>query len=146
MDYKARQLERNGVSLNYIDEGHGPAVMLVHGFPDSINLWRHQIPALLDTGYRVIAADNRGMGQSDAPMGSEAYALDEIVSDLVAILDAGAVERVAVVGHDWARSSPGDWSIASASGPVASCPCPWALPSVTPAATIYARRRSAGTP
>lgn len=125
MDYKARQLERNGVSLNYIDEGHGPAVMLVHGFPDSINLWRHQIPALLDTGYRVIAADNRGMGQSDAPMGSEAYALDEIVSDLVAILDAGAVERVAVVGHDWGAVIA--WGLVDRIGQRASCFLPMSV-------------------
>lgn len=54
-----------------IDVGEGPAVLLVHGFPDSIYLWRHQVPALPDAGYRVIAADNRGMGQSAVPAASE---------------------------------------------------------------------------
>ena len=101
MNYPTKQLEREGVSLNYIDEGRGRAVLLLHGFPDSIHLWRHQVSALLDAGYRVIAADNRGMGQSDAPAGSEAYALAEIVSDLVAILDECEVEQVAVAAHDW---------------------------------------------
>ncbi len=55
MNYPTRRLERKGASLNYIDEGKGPAALLVPGFPDSIHLWRHQLPALLDAGYRVIA-------------------------------------------------------------------------------------------
>jgi pimeloyl-ACP methyl ester carboxylesterase len=101
MNYPRKQLEREGVSLNYIDEGSGPAVLLVHGFPDSIHLWRHQVSALLEAGYRVIAADNRGMGKSAAPTTIEAYALGELVADLMAILDACNLERVAVVGHDW---------------------------------------------
>jgi len=99
--YANKMLQRDGVSLNYIDEGEGPVVLLVHGFPDSIHVWRHQVPALLDAGYRVITVDNRGMGQSDAPTDIDAYALEEIISDLVAILDASSVEKVAVAGHDW---------------------------------------------
>jgi pimeloyl-ACP methyl ester carboxylesterase len=101
MNYAAKQLVRNGVSLNYIDEGKGLPVLLMHGFPDSIHLWRYQIPALLEAGYRVIAADNRGMGQSDALAGSGAYTLDEIIADFVDLLDTCDVERVAVVAHDW---------------------------------------------
>ena len=101
MVYTARNLRRDGVSLHYIDEGQGPVVLLLHGFPNSMHVWRHQVPALLDAGYRVIAVDNRGMGRSDAPVDVDAYALREIVADLVAILDACSVERLAVVGHDW---------------------------------------------
>ena len=101
MQYEARHIERDGVKLNFIDEGVGPVVLLIHGFPDSIHLWRHQIPCLINAGYRVIAADNRGMGQSDAPQAVEAYTRDELSADCIAILDACSVDRVAVVGHDW---------------------------------------------
>jgi hypothetical protein len=58
LDHKTKQLKREGVTLNYLDEGQGPAVLLVHGFPDSIQPWRQQVPALLDAGYRVIADIN----------------------------------------------------------------------------------------
>jgi pimeloyl-ACP methyl ester carboxylesterase len=57
------------VSLHVIDEGAGPAVVLLHGFPDSSALWRHQIPILVEAGYRVIAPDLRGFGPSDRPAG-----------------------------------------------------------------------------
>jgi pimeloyl-ACP methyl ester carboxylesterase len=99
--------------------GQGPAVLLIHGFPDSLGLWRHQVPALLAAGYRVIAPDNRGMGGSDAPVGKEAYTLDAIVSDTVAILDACSVDRVAVVGHDW--GSVIAWSLVDRIGERAGC-------------------------
>ena len=101
MNVEQQRIHRDGVCLNFIDEGSGPAVLLVHGFPDSTHLWRHQVPVLLDAGYRVIAADNRGMGQSDAPEGVEAYALDELITDLVALLDHCGVDQVAVAAHDW---------------------------------------------
>jgi len=125
VDYKTKQFERDGVTLNFLDEGQGPAVLLVHGFPDSIHLWRQQVPALLDAGYRVIAADNRGMGQSDAPEGSDAYALQELVSDLVALLDHARVDRVAVVAHDW--GSVIAWGLVDRIGVRASCFVPMAV-------------------
>jgi pimeloyl-ACP methyl ester carboxylesterase len=49
------------------DEGSGRPVMLLHGFPDSSHVWRHQIPALVGAGFRVIAPDLRGFGESDKP-------------------------------------------------------------------------------
>jgi pimeloyl-ACP methyl ester carboxylesterase len=101
MNYESKQLDRDGVSINYIDEGQGPAVLLIHGFPDSIQLWRHQVPCMLGAGYRVIAADNRGMGESAAPPGVAFYAVHEIVADLVALLDSAGIERTALVAHDW---------------------------------------------
>lgn len=56
----------NGLSLHVVDEGEGPAVLLLHGFPDSSALWRHQIPTLVDAGHRVIAPDLRGFGSPTA--------------------------------------------------------------------------------
>jgi pimeloyl-ACP methyl ester carboxylesterase len=76
-------------------------VLLLHGFPDSSYLWRHQIPALVDGGYRVIAPDLRGFGESDKPDAVEAYALPVIATDTVALLDALEAPRAHVVGHDW---------------------------------------------
>ncbi|MEQ1874137.1 MAG: alpha/beta hydrolase [Ilumatobacteraceae bacterium] len=83
------------------DEGDGPAVMLLHGFPDSHNLWRHQVPALVAAGYRVIAPDLRGFGDSSKPTGVENYGILNLVGDVLGILDSAGVQRAHVVGHDW---------------------------------------------
>jgi pimeloyl-ACP methyl ester carboxylesterase len=89
------------VGLAVRDEGDGPAVLLLHGFPDSSHVWRHQIPALVAGGFRVVAPDLRGFGDSDKPADVEAYAVPHLVADILAILDALALDRVRVVGHDW---------------------------------------------
>jgi pimeloyl-ACP methyl ester carboxylesterase len=90
-----------GVTLSVLDEGEGPAVLLLHGFPDSSHLWRKQVPALLDAGLRVIAPDLRGFGESDRPNRVEDYALGRSVRDMLAVLDGLGVEGVYVVGHDF---------------------------------------------
>lgn len=125
MAYKSRQLTRDGVSLNYLDEGRGPAVLLIHGFPDSINVWRHQVPALLAAGYRVIAVDNRGMGNSDAPQDVADYALDKIIADLLDIIDECAVDQLAVVGHDWGAVIA--WGLVEQIGERATCFVPMSV-------------------
>jgi pimeloyl-ACP methyl ester carboxylesterase len=81
--------------------GEGPAVLLVHGFPDSRRLWRNQVGPLADAGFRVIAPDLRGFGESDRPQGVDAYRVTEVMVDLVELLDEHGVERAHVVGHDW---------------------------------------------
>jgi len=83
------------------DEGSGTPVLLLHGFPDSGALWRHQVAALTQAGFRTIAPDLRGFGESDKPAEVEAYRLSNSVADMVAVLDALGVERAHVVGHDW---------------------------------------------
>jgi pimeloyl-ACP methyl ester carboxylesterase len=83
------------------DEGEGAPVLLLHGFPDSSQLWRHQIPALVDAGMRVIAPDLRGFGESDKPEAVEDYAIARSVADLVSVLGGLGIERTHVVGHDW---------------------------------------------
>jgi pimeloyl-ACP methyl ester carboxylesterase len=95
------RVEADGVGLEVLDEGSGPAVLLLHGFPDSSRLWRNQVPVLVSAGFRVVAPDLRGFGESDAPAAVEDYALPRIVADVVAVLDALEVERAHVVGHDW---------------------------------------------
>jgi pimeloyl-ACP methyl ester carboxylesterase len=100
-DSPARLMEVNGLSLNVVVERDGTPVLLLHGFPDSWHLWRHEIPVLAEAGLRVIAPDLRGFGESDRPEAVEAYALPAVLGDVVGILDALGVERVRVVGHDW---------------------------------------------
>jgi len=106
------RLNVNGLSFNVVDEGAGPPVLLLHGFPDSSAVWRHQIPALVDAGYRVIAPDLRGFGESDRPDGVDAYHLELVVQDVLGILGALGLQRVSAVGHDWGASLA--WALAGA--------------------------------
>ena len=96
-----RRLAGDGITLAVRDEGDGRPVLLLHGFPDSSHLWRHQVPALVDAGLRAIVPDLRGFGESDRPEGVEEYAIARSVADMVAVLDQLGVERTHVVGHDW---------------------------------------------
>lgn len=96
-----RLVEANGVTLAVEDRGAGPAVVLLHGFPEIAYSWRHQIPALVDAGYRVIAPDQRGYGGSSAPTEVEAYSLEELVGDVVGLLDESGIATANIVGHDW---------------------------------------------
>ena len=101
MAFASRTVRANGVDLNVIVEGEGPDVLLVHGFPDDHTVWREQIPALVAAGYRVVAPDTRGCGQSAVPVRERDYNIDHLVRDLVAVLDALGIEKVRLVGHDW---------------------------------------------
>ncbi|MEU4599575.1 alpha/beta fold hydrolase [Nocardia sp. NPDC023988] len=84
--------------------GTGPDILLLHGFPDTHAVWRHQVPALRAAGYRTIAPDLRGFGASGKPTDLAQYELDRYLADLIGLLDALAVERVHVIGHDWGSS------------------------------------------
>jgi pimeloyl-ACP methyl ester carboxylesterase len=101
MRFEPRKYRVNGMELNAVVAGEGPDVLLVHGFPDTHEVWRLQIPVLVDAGFRVIAPDTRGCGESDAPARVADYAVDRLVADLVALLDVLGVEKVRLVGHDW---------------------------------------------
>ncbi|MFC7713738.1 alpha/beta fold hydrolase [Nonomuraea recticatena] len=102
-----RTVRVNDVELAYVDEGEGEPVILLHGFPDSSYLWRHQIPALVEGGFRVIAPDLRGFGDSGKPQEAAAYGMQTIVNDVVALTLHLGVKRPHLVGHDWGRRSPG---------------------------------------
>lgn len=96
-----RRIDVGGVVLNVAVAGSGSPVLLLHGFPDSWHLWRHQITALAAAGHRVVAPDLRGFGASDRPPGVAAYAVSELLADVVGLLDALDIRQTAVVGHDW---------------------------------------------
>src|SRR5207237_6896618 len=91
----------NGLQFHVLDEGSGRPVILLHGFPDTGDLWRNQIPALVEGGFRVIVPDLRGRGRSSKPPAVSDYRLSTIVRDVTGILDALGIERAHIVGHDW---------------------------------------------
>ena len=91
-----------GLNFRVVVAGEGPTVLLLHGFPDTLAVWRKLAPHLVQAGCRVIAFDQRGCGESDMPAGTSSYTLRAIVDDIPAVLDAlGVSEPVHVVGHDW---------------------------------------------
>lgn len=96
-----RVVEARHARIELVEEGDGPVVLLVHGFPESWYSWRHQIPALAQAGYRAVAIHVRGYGRSSAPIEVDAYSMLQHVSDNLGVLEALGVERCAIVGHDW---------------------------------------------
>ena len=96
-----KRIETNGVGLAVDDEGAGDAVVLIHGFPELAYSWRYQIPALVGAGYRAIAFDQRGYGDSSKPVAVSDYTLTHLVDDVIGILDALGIESATIVGHDW---------------------------------------------
>lgn len=96
-----RVVSTNGIHLAVRDEGSGPAVVLCHGFPELAYSWRHQVPVLAAAGFRVLAPDQRGYGDSDRPDDVTAYDMQHLTGDLVGLLDALDIERAVFVGHDW---------------------------------------------
>lgn len=95
------RVEVDGVGIGYEVTGEGRPVVLIHGFPDTGRLWRHQVPALAAAGFKVIVPDMRGYGRSDKPESVDAYALPFLAGDVLAVLADAGESRAHVVGHDW---------------------------------------------
>jgi pimeloyl-ACP methyl ester carboxylesterase len=96
-----QMIEANGISLYVEEHGEGVPVLMLHGWPDSARLWRHQVPVLAGHGYRVITPDLRGFGRSEQPGEVRSYGLRNVVGDITGLLDALEVPAAHVVGHDW---------------------------------------------
>jgi epoxide hydrolase A/B len=96
-----RYVEANGIRMHAVEVGSGFPVLLCHGFPELWYSWRHQLRALAEAGYRAIAPDQRGYGETDAPAGIEDYTTHHLVGDLTGLLDALEIDKAVVVGHDW---------------------------------------------
>jgi pimeloyl-ACP methyl ester carboxylesterase len=94
-------IDVNGLRMHVVSAGQGPAVLLLHGFPDTHVVWRKQIGPLVQAGFRVIAPDLRGYGQTDAPTHVESYALEHLRNDVLGLLDILNIDKVRLVGHDW---------------------------------------------
>ncbi len=109
-DIQHRFIDTNGIRLHIAEKGSGPLVLLCHGFPESWYSWRHQIHALANAGYRVVAPDMRGYGQTDAPEAIDQYSMMHLVGDMVGLLDALGEPTAVIAGHDW--GAPVAWHTA----------------------------------
>jgi pimeloyl-ACP methyl ester carboxylesterase len=110
MQISHRSVESNGIKIHIAEAGAGPLVLLCHGFPESWYSWRHQIEALSEAGYHVVAPDMRGYGQTDRPQAIDKYSLLHLVGDMVGLVNAISDQPAVVVGHDW--GAPVAWHCA----------------------------------
>jgi len=97
-------VEANGIRHHFVEKGTGPLVLMLHGFPETSHTWRHQIDAVAAAGYRAVAPDVRGYGETDAPRDVKDYLLRTLVDDATAIVRALGEKQAVVVGHDWGAS------------------------------------------
>jgi pimeloyl-ACP methyl ester carboxylesterase len=104
---------RAGLTFDVVDEGpaDGEAVILLHGFPETSASWRRVVPGLVAAGYRVLAPDQRGYSPRARPLGRRAYALPELVGDVLALADFAGAPRFHLVGHDWGGAVA--WGVAT---------------------------------
>ncbi|MEO0601832.1 MAG: alpha/beta hydrolase [Myxococcota bacterium] len=96
-----RRIELSEVTLHAVVAGDGPLVVLLHGFPEFWYTWRHQIPALVEAGFRVVAPDQRGYNTSDKPEGIRPYRTTRLARDISELVTAMGEDRATLVGHDW---------------------------------------------
>jgi pimeloyl-ACP methyl ester carboxylesterase len=108
--FREYTVEANGIRQHVTEAGEGPVVVLCHGFPELGASWRHQLRALADAGYRAIAPDMHGYGQTEAPVDMDRYTIFHLTGDMVALLGALAISEAAIVGHDW--GAPVAWTAA----------------------------------
>ena len=107
---KQRRVATNGIELNIAEQGEGPLVLMLHGFPESWYSWRHQFAPLAAAGFHAVAPDMRGYGKSDKPHNIDAYNQVQVVNDIVGLIPALGYQTAIVFGHDW--GAPTAWSCA----------------------------------
>ena len=96
-----RFVQTNGIRMHIAEQGKGPTVLLLHGFPELWHMWKAQMAALADAGFHAVAPDLRGYGQTDGPAAPDTYTSLHQAGDIVGLIDALGEERVVVAGHDW---------------------------------------------
>ena len=102
LDAKLMEIEVNGATYHVSQHGEGDkTIVLIHGWPDDGNLWRHQIPAFVDAGYRVLAPDLLGFGKSERHPDVQRYTGARLAQDLLSLLNKSRVTRAHLVAHDW---------------------------------------------
>lgn len=110
MNISERRVATNGIALKIAEQGEGPLVLLLHGFPESWYSWRHQFAPIAAAGFHAVAPDMRGYGESDKPADISAYNQVEVVNDIIGLIPALGYETAIVIGHDW--GAPTAWSCA----------------------------------
>jgi pimeloyl-ACP methyl ester carboxylesterase len=102
MQIETRSLAANGLTFTADCAGEGDTVaLLLHGFPECRQSWRTQLPALAALGWRAVAPDQRGYGESSRPHGKDAYRIERLAEDAAALFDALGAKRRVLIGHDW---------------------------------------------
>ena len=91
----------NGIRMAVYEAGQGFPVVFSHGFPELAYSWRSQVAALAGAGFRAIAPDQRGYGQTDRPAAIDQYTIVHLCGDLAGMLDALEIEKAVFCGHDW---------------------------------------------
>src|SRR3954452_2433016 len=109
-DVTHRDIDVNGLRMHVAEQGEGPLVLFLHGFPESWYSWRHQLVALGDSGYRAVAMSGRGYGRSSRPARLADYRITELVGDCVGVVRALGASTAVIVGHDW--GAQGAWAAA----------------------------------
>jgi pimeloyl-ACP methyl ester carboxylesterase len=99
-----RFVQANGLRFAYLEEGEGPLVLLIHGFPDTPHTWDAVRPALAEAGYRAVSPFTRGYAPTEIPK-EEAYDPDTLGRDVLALIEALGAKRAIVIGHDWGASA-----------------------------------------
>lgn len=95
-------VEANGLRFRVLEAGGGDRLALcLHGFPELGFSWRHQLPVLAELGFRAWAPDLRGYGGTDRPQGMRAYAIENLMDDVAALIDASGARETLLVAHDW---------------------------------------------
>jgi epoxide hydrolase A/B len=100
-EFQHGRVDANGISIHTVSVGAGPLVVFCHGFPESWYSWRHQLPAVAAAGFRAVALDMRGYGQTSQPADIAAYSISHLVGDVVGTVAALGEREAVVVGHDW---------------------------------------------
>lgn len=110
-NWSGERVATNGIELNVRVVGEGPLILLIHGWPEMGYSWRHQVPPLVEAGYKVAVPDVRGYGLSDRPAQVEDYRMKEMTADMSGLISALSADNSAVViGHDW--GAPIAWTTA----------------------------------
>ncbi|WP_338051494.1 alpha/beta hydrolase [Pseudonocardia acidicola] len=92
-------MSANGIRLHVVESGQGPLVVMLHGFPEFWWSWRHQLAGLAEAGYRAVAVDLRGYGDSDKP--PRGYDLWTLAGDVAGLIRALGESEARIIGHDW---------------------------------------------
>jgi len=99
-ELRHRFAQVNGIKLHYVEQGTGPLVVFVHGFPESWYSWRKQLPVIAAAGYHVVALDMRGYGQSEIPPEVGSYTVLHLVGDVTGLVEGLGEKQAVIVGHD----------------------------------------------
>jgi len=109
-EVKHQVVVSNGIRMHVTEQGEGPVVLFCHGFPETAYSWRHQLSALAEAGFRAVAPDMRGYGETESPAAIDQYTILNLVGDMVGVLDALGIQTAVIVGHDW--GAPVAWHAA----------------------------------